>query len=277
MAYSDYSTILFEKRDRIATVTLNRPERLNAITEDMTDELLDVFTEIEKDEEVWTIIVTGAGRALCSGADVAKVPEAGKEVGLFGVQTRGQPYLGTFWQWEAPQEATPPYRQMSKPIICAVNGVCAGAGLDLVTTCDIAIASDKASFMDPHVSIGLVSGREAVRLARVIPMNIAMRMMLMGKHERMSAERAYQLGLISEVVPHDDLMARAWEIAETVNKNAPLAVRGTRLAIRNSMSLSVADAELLAESYRLRVAMSQDAREGPIAFGEKRDPVWKVT
>ena len=102
------------------------------------------------------------------------------------------------------QEATPPYRQMSKPIICAINGICAGAGLDLVTTCDIAIASDKASFMDPHVSIGLVSGREAVRLARVIPMNIAMRMMLMGKHERMSAERAYQLGLVSEVVPHDD-------------------------------------------------------------------------
>lgn len=277
MGYSSYDTILFEKRDRIATVTLNRPDRLNAVSEEMTDELLDVFTEIEKDEEVWTIIVTGAGRALCSGADVAKVPEAGKEVGLFGVQTRGQPYLGTFWQWEAPQEATPPYRQMAKPIICAVNGICAGAGLDLVTTCDIAIASDKASFMDPHTSIGLVSGREAVRLARVIPMNVAMRMMLMGKHERMSAERAYQLGLVSEVVAHDDLMARAWEIAETINRNAPLAVRGTRLAIRNGMSLPVAEAELLAESYRLRVAMSQDAREGPIAFGEKRDPVWKVT
>jgi enoyl-CoA hydratase/carnithine racemase len=277
MTYGSYDTILFEKRDRIATVTLNRPDRLNAVSEEMTDELLEVFTEIEKDDEVWTIIVTGAGRALCSGADVAKVPEAGKEVGLFGVQTRGQPYLGTLWQWEAPQEATPPYRQMSKPIICAVNGICAGAGLDLVTTCDIAIASDKASFMDPHTSIGLVSGREAVRLARVIPMNIAMRMMLMGKHERLGAERAYQLGLISEVVPHDDLMARAWEIAETVNKNAPLAVRGTRLAIRNTMSLPVAEAELLAESYRLRVAMSQDAREGPIAFGEKRDPVWKVT
>ncbi len=277
MAYSSYDTILFEKRDRIATVTLNRPDRLNAVSEEMTDELLAVFTEIEKDDEVWTIIVTGAGRALCSGADVAKVPEAGKEVGLFGVQTRGEPYLGTFWQWEAPQEATPPYRQMAKPIICAVNGVCAGAGLDLVTTCDIAIASDKASFMDPHVSIGLVSGREAIRMARVIPMNIAMRMMLMGKHERMGAERAYQLGLVSEVVPHDDLMARAWEIAETVNKNAPLAVRGTRLAIRNSMSLPVAEAELLAESYRLRVAMSEDAREGPIAFGEKREPEWKMT
>ena len=270
MPTDSFDTIQYEVDGHTATITLNRPDALNALSPHMIAELRAAYDEAENDDQVWLTIVTGTGRAFCTGADVKEIPEDGKVI-------YERPYLSTYDQWEAPQEATPPYRQMSKPIICAVNGICAGAGLDLVTTCDIAIASDKASFMDPHVSIGLVSGREAIRMARVIPMNIAMRMMLMGKHERMGAERAYQLGLVSEVVPHDDLMARAWEIAETVNKNAPLAVRGTRLAIRNGMSLSVAEAELLAESYRLRVAMSQDAREGPIAFGEKRDPAWKVT
>ena len=107
-------------------------------------------------------------------------------------------------------------------------------------------------------------------------MNAAMRMALMGKHERMSATRAFDLGLVTEVVPNDQLMDRAWEIAETVNKNAPLAVRGTRLAIRKSMALPVYEAELLAESYRLRVAVTRDAQEGPRAFLEKRDPEWQA-
>ena len=147
MAYSSYDTILFEKRDRIATVTLNRPDRLNAISEDMTDELLDVFTEIEKDDEVWTIIVTGAGRALCSGADVAKVPEAGKEVGLFGVQTRGEPYLGTFWQWEAPQEARRrPFARWPSPSSARSTAFAPVRASISSPPATSRIASDKASF-----------------------------------------------------------------------------------------------------------------------------------
>ena len=165
---------------------------------------------------------------------------------------------------------------MTKPVICAVNGIATGAGLDLLTTADIIIASDQASFFDPHVSIGLVAGREMVRLARVLPVNIAMRVALMGKHERLSVSRAYELGLVSEVVPHVGLMDRAWEIAETVNRNAPLAIRGTRLAIRKGLSLPIYEAELLSEGYRLRVSQTGDAQEGPKAFLEKRDPVWRV-
>ncbi|MCL6592469.1 MAG: hypothetical protein K6T31_00710 [Alicyclobacillus sp.] len=151
-----------------------------------------------------------------------------------------------------------------------------GAGLDLITTSDIAIAADTATFFDPHVSIGIVSAREMVRFARVVPLNVAMRVALMGKHELMTAERAYQLGLVSEVVPADRLMARAREIANIINSNAPLAVRGTRLAIRKGLSLPLYEAELLAESYRLRVAQTEDAREGPRAFLEKRAPQWKA-
>ena len=158
---------------------------------------------------------------------------------------------------------------MTKPVLAAVNGLCCGAGLDLVTTGDIAIASERAEFFDPHVSIGLVSGREMVRLARVLPLNVAMRVALMGRHERMSAQRAYELGLVSEVVAHDRLLARAREIAALVNRNAPLAVRGTRLAIRKGLDLPLHEAEILAEAFRERVAPHR-RREGGAARRSSR-------
>jgi enoyl-CoA hydratase/carnithine racemase len=268
-----YETLLFDQRDKAACVTLNRPERLNAIDHLMIKELEEVYRRIEQDPEIWTYIVTGAGdRALCSGADVNVIGDSAAA----GQDTRGEPLLGSYWQWDAPQEATPPYLQMTKPMICAVNGLAAGAGLDLITTSDIAIASVDATFFDPHVSIGVVSGREAVRLARVLPLNVAMRVALMGKHERLSATRAYELGLVSELVEPDKLMERAWEIAETVNRNAPLAVRGTRLGVRKGLSLPLYEAEVLAESHRLRVAATSDAQEGSRAFLEKRDPKWSA-
>jgi len=233
-----------------------------------------VYERIEGDSGIWTMIITGSGRAFCSGGDISKTPMPADANWSSGIDTQGEPKLHSMRQWDAPQEATPPWLQMSKPIICAVNGLAAGAGLDFVTTADIVIASDEASFFDPHVSIGVVSGREALRLARVLPLNITMRMALLGKHERLPAARAYELGLVSEVVPIDQLQARAWELAEIVNRNAPLAVRGTRMAIRKSLSLPVYEAELLTENYRMKVAVSDDAMEGARAFLEKRSPNW---
>src|SRR5262249_15538455 len=175
-------------------------------------------------------------------------------------------YLSEYAEWETPQEATPPFRSMAKPVIVGVNGICCGAGLDLVTTGDIVIASEAAEFFDPHVSIGLVSGREMVRLARVLPLNVAMRVALTGKHEPISAQRAYELGLVTEVVASDALRDGLREIAMLVNRNAPLAVRGTRLAIRKGLGLPLYEAELLAEAYRERNLHTDDAKEGPRAF-----------
>jgi enoyl-CoA hydratase/carnithine racemase len=265
----EFETIRYEVDDRVATITFNRPDALNAVSPLMARELRAAYAAAEGDEAVWTIIVTGAGRAFCAGADVSEIPGTGEVV-------YSEPYLSTYEQWEAPQEATPPFRQMAKPVLAAVNGICCGAGLDLVTTGDISIASDRATFFDPHVSIGLVSGRESVRLARVLPLNIAMRMALTGRHERLSAQRAYELGLISEVVPHDDLMTRAREIADLVNRNAPLAVRGTRLAIRAGLGVPLHEAEIMAEAFRERVVRTEDALEGPAAFLEKREPKWRA-
>lgn len=265
-----YETILYDVSDRIATITFNRPEQLNAISPQMAHELRHAYAAAEADPEAWTLLVTGNGRAFCAGADVSEIPDDGRVI-------YPEPYLSTYAQWEAPQEATPPFRSMTKPVITAVNGICCGAGLDLLTTGDISIASDRAEFFDPHVSIGLVSGRESVRLARVLPLGVAMRVSLMGKHERMSAQRAYELGLISEIVPHDDLQRRAREIATLVNRNAPLAVRGTRLAIRKGIDLPLNEAEILAEAFRERVVRTDDAKEGPAAFLEKRKPDWRCS
>ncbi|MEV6337821.1 enoyl-CoA hydratase-related protein [Nocardia vinacea] len=263
-----FDTIGYDVDGHTATVTLNRPDALNALSPHMITELRAAYDEAENDDKVWSIIVTGTGRAFCTGADVKAIPGDGKVI-------NERRYLSTYEQWEAPQEGTPPFRTMTKPILAAINGLCCGAGLDWVTTGDIVIASERASFFDPHVSIGLVAGREVVRLARVLPRSVALRMALMGKHERMSAQRAYELGMITEVVEHDRLLERAHEITDIVNSNAPLAVRGTRLAIVKGLDVPLHEAEMLAESFRERVTRTEDALEGPKAFVEKRTPDWQ--
>jgi enoyl-CoA hydratase/carnithine racemase len=263
-----FDTIKYEVDGHKATITLNRPDALNALSPHMITELRTAYHAAENDDDVWILIVTGTGRAFCTGADVKEIPGDGKVI-------NERPYLSTYDQWEAPQEGTPPFRRMAKPILAAINGICCGAGLDWVTTGDIVIASEKATFFDPHVSIGLVAGREVVRLARVLPRAVALRVAIMGKHERMNAQRAYDLGMITEIVEHDRLLERANEIADVINSNAPLAVRGTRLAIHKTLDLPLHEAEILAETFRERVVRTEDALEGPRAFMEKRAPNWQ--
>lgn len=264
-----YDTIIYEVDGHKATITMNRPDALNALSPHMITELRAAYQQAEDDDNVWLMIVTATGRAFCTGADVKEIPGDGKVL-------NERPYLSTYEQWEAPQEGTPPFRTMTKPVIVAVNGICCGAGLDWVTTGDIIIASDKATFFDPHVSIGLVAAREMVRLAKALPRSVALRMALMGKHERMTVQRAYELGLITEIVEHEKLLERAHEIADTVNLNAPLAVRGTRLAIHKTLDLPLHEGEMLAETFRERVTRTEDALEGPRAFVEKRTPNWQA-
>jgi enoyl-CoA hydratase/carnithine racemase len=268
MPADSFHTIDYDVDGHTATITLNRPDALNALSPYMISELRAAYDEAENDDKIWLLVVTGTGRAFCTGADVKAIPGDGKVI-------YERPYLSTYEQWEAPQEGTPPFRQMAKPVLTAVNGLCCGAGLDWVTTSDIVIASDRATFFDPHVSIGLVAARELVRLARVLPRSVALRMALMGKHERMSAQRAFDLGLISEIVEHDRLLERAHEIAGIVNSTAPLAVRGTRLAILKGLDLPLHEAEMLAETFRERVLRTEDALEGLKAFVEKRAPDWQ--
>src|SRR3954454_10168176 len=119
----DYASILYDVEDRIATITLNRPDALNALSPSMITELRHAYSAAEADEDVWTLLVTGNGRAFCTGADVGEIPDDGRVL-------YDEPYLSTYPQWEAPREGPPPFRAMTKPILAAINGICCGAGLD---------------------------------------------------------------------------------------------------------------------------------------------------
>jgi enoyl-CoA hydratase/carnithine racemase len=163
-----------------------------------------------------------------------------------------------------------------KPVIAAVNGIAAGVTLDLVTEADIPIASERAEFVDPHVSIGYVSSHEMVNMARRVPVAVCLRMALLGSRERMSARRAYEVGLVTEVVPHERLMDRARELAGLLLTNAPLAVWGTKMAILQGLGLPIPQAEEVAAGYLEIVEQSEDHAEGPRAFVERRDPAWKA-
>ena len=264
---SDFETVLFAVENRVATITLNRPERKNAMNQQLKDELRECWRRVKADPEIWCAIITGAGTAFSSGADVESLagdgftrPDAWRKLALI----------------ESIVELPTPRRmRVHKPVIAAVNGVTAGFSLDLVSEADIPIASEKASFVDPHVSLGLVSSHEMVNLCRRVPVAVALRMGLLGNRERMSAQRAYEVGLVTEVVEHDKLMERARELAEMVCSNAPLAVWGTKMGILQGLGLPIPQAEEIAAGYLEVAEQSEDQKEGPRAFVEKRKPEWK--
>ena len=234
-----FETVLYDVTDRVATITLNRPERLNAMNQRLKDELRECWRLVKNDPDVWVAIITGAGKAFSTGADVE------------GLATGG---------------FTRPDRWSELAL---------GFSLDLVTEADIPIASEQAYFTDTHVSIGLVSSHEMVNMARRVPLAVCMRMALLGKHERVSAQRAYEVGLVTEVVPHAQLMDRARQLAGLICQNAPLAVWGTKMGILQGLGLPVAQAEEIAAGYLEVNEQTEDYHEGPRAFVEKRKPVWK--
>lgn len=264
---TDFATVRFQVENRVATITLNRPERKNAMNQQLKDELRECWKRVKNDPDIWVAIITGAGDAFSSGADVE------------GLATGGFPKPDR-WRELAMIETvvdlpTPRRQHVHKPVIAAVNGAAAGFSLDLVTEADIPIASDKAYFVDPHVSIGYVSSHEMVNMARRVPVAVCLRMALLGSRERMSAQRAYEVGLVTEVVPHDRLMERAREIAGLLLTNAPLAVWGTKMAILQGLGLPIPQAEEIATAYLEIVEQSEDHKEGPRSFVEKRKPNWK--
>ena len=263
-----FETIDFAVDNRIATITLNRPERMNAMNQQMKDDLRAGWTQVREDPDVLVAIITGTGDTFSTGADVESLDKKG-----FVKPDR--------WRELCMQEnirilPTPRRMHVHKPVIAAVNGLVGGVSLDHVTEADIPIASERAQFFDPHVSIGYVSSHEMVNMVRRVPPAVAMRMALLGKYERMSAARAYEVGLVTEVVEHDQLMTRARELAEILLKNAPLALWGTKLGILNGLGLPVEQAEDIATGYLEVVEQSEDHKEGPKAFVEKRKPNWQA-
>ncbi|MBI3918356.1 MAG: enoyl-CoA hydratase/isomerase family protein [Betaproteobacteria bacterium] len=258
MAYKD---IVMEKRGRIVCLTLNRPERMNSIGVETGNEMLEVFREYRDNPDLWVMIIAAAGeKAFCSGMYVTEAAQKTEEKG----KTEG---YTIFKPW------TDMMQSIRKPFICAVNGYCIGGGWHLVADSDIVIASENAQFFDTHVNIGLINGVESAGLAFKMPLGIVMRMVVEGRHFRVNAQQALQWGLVSEVVPQDKLMAKAWEIATHIAEDAaPLAVQGSKKAIMGALDRGPAEGIPYTWTVLTDIQDTEDTKEGFRSFVEKRKP-----
>jgi len=256
------NALLVEIEDGIATLTLNRPERGNALDPALLEALTGVWPDLEAAADVRVVILTGAGeRHFCTGADVASL-----DVGKGGLQNR--PYA-------AANRFSPRMAAFSKPVICAVNGLCNGGGLHFVADSDIVIASPGASFMDSHVTVGQVSALETQGVARKAGAGAALLMALAGRRYRMPAERAWMLGLVDLLEEKaGDVMTRAREIAGMIRENSPQAMALTKRAIWATTEMG----EPASYEYGWELLKSHwshpDFAEGPSAFSERRAPEW---
>ncbi len=261
-----YEHLIVQREGPVGWLINNRPDQLNAMNSAMRDEFADAWIELDNDPAVRVIGHTGEGRAFQTGVDVSEI--AGDGVGMERYRESMENFDLHFTSW---------HQQVWKPVITAVNGICAGGGFHWVADADIVIAASDAQFFDPHVSVGQVVSIEAIGLLRKMPAEAVMQMAFVGRHERMSAERAYELGMISEIVdPPDQLRAHAQELAETIAKNSPAAMAATKRALRGALEMGLTDACRAGAAELVSMWGHPDQTEGPKSFAEKRDPNWLV-
>lgn len=248
--------IIFESREGIARITINRPDVLNALDPATYTEITEAFRQIDRDPDILVGIVTGAGeKAFTAGADL-KIMHTGA-----GDLSEWTPWRPDRWDFGA----TP-----AKPLIAAINGYALAGGLELALVCDIRIAAPNAVFGTPEVKWNLLHGFGAYQLPRIISLSHAMEMLLTG--EFIDAATAERIGLVSRVVPAGELQAEADRIARVIAGNGPMAVRMTKELVRSGLSASPAEHFRLMHEYYSRVDATADQAEGLTAFAEKRKP-----
>lgn len=256
----------FEVNGHVATITLNRPDAMNALNPDLRFALSQHFDQVEQDDNIWIAVVTGAGdKAFCAGADL-------KHRAIEREASDAQKA-----HWQDLQDRTLPLNQrwyFPKPVIAKVNGFALGGGLELALACDIIVAADHAELGLPEPRRGLLAaGVGALRLPRQIGLKVAMGYLLTGRH--MSAARAYELGLVNQVVPLKDLDSAVDEWVRDILRCAPLAVRATKEVAMRGLDMPLHAAFATDYEWELKRRSSSDALEGPRAFAEKRSPDWK--
>jgi len=250
-------TVLYEREGRVAVITYNRPEALNAINAELREDLDAAWVRFRDDEDAWVAIVTGAGRAFCAGADL-----------------RGAAPPRGATHWETPSlTSLENGLEIWKPTIAAVNGYCLGFGCTLAAACDFVIASERAEFGFPEVRLGIPTIQGAVRMPQKVGWQYAMELLLIG--ERVDAYRAKEMGLVWKVVPHERLMDEARALAERLLKSAPLAVRATKEVAWRGQQMPWVEAIRFGETMRRVAQATEDAREGMAAARERREPQWK--
>ncbi|MGD0693492.1 MAG: enoyl-CoA hydratase-related protein [Terriglobia bacterium] len=251
-----YQTLLCEQREGIAYVTVNRPEKLNALNGTVMEELRACFESIENDAEARAVILTGAGeKAFVAGADISELaaltPVQGKETSLFG------------------QRVLNSIEHLGKPAIAAVNGYAFGGGCELAMACTLRIASENARFGQPEVKLGLIPGYAGTqRLARLVGKGRALEIILSG--EAITAQEAYRIGLVNQVVPAKDLIPAAEALARKIMANGPLAVKLALEAVNHGMEMTQKEGEFLEATLFGLCCTTADMKEGTRAFLEKR-------
>ena len=257
----NFENILFEVREGLAFVTLNRPKVLNALNAATLTELETVFTAIRTDDSIRAVLLTGSGeKAFAAGADIQELAKATGSLGE-SLARRGQTVFGTI-------------ENCGKPILACVHGFALGGGCELALACTLRIASETARFGQPEVKLGLIPGYGGTqRLARLVGQGIALHMILTA--EMISATEALRIGLVHEVVPVEKLLARGEEIARTIASMAPLAIRASLEAVHRGLNLPLEEALQLEASLFGSCCETADKAEGTHAFLEKRPPVWQ--
>jgi len=261
---TEYTRLRVERDGPVGWIVFDRLDAANAMDAVMFDELERAWHELDADPAVRVIVNSGEGRAFQTGVDVGQVALDRDALREHSRRTRDATLRFTAW-----------HCSVWKPVIAAVNGVCAGGGLHFVADADIVIASSNATFLDPHVSLGQVVAYEGIALARKSPMEPILRMALVGRHERIDAARARQLGIISEVVdPPDGLRERAQELGETIARNSPAAMAATKKALWGALETGLSDACRVGGQHLASLWGHPDQEEGPAAFAEKREAEW---
>ena len=264
MSYPSLETLLVERRGPVGWLINNRPDQLNAMNALMRDEFETAWRVLDDDPEVRVIVHTGAGRAFQTGVDVTEIATDGEGFQRYRESVEKFDFHFTSW-----------HNEVWKPVITAVNGICAGGGFHWVADADIVIAASDAQFFDPHVSIGQVVAIEAIGLMKKMPVEAVMRMAFVGRYERLSAERAYELGMISQIVdPPEKLHDAAQELAETIARNSPAAMAATKRALWSALEHGLTDACKAGSAELVSMWGHPDQEEGPRAFAEKREPQW---
>jgi len=261
----EFSTVLFDTADHVATITLNRPERLNAFNQQMCDEFSEIWQAVRLDDDIHVVVLRAAGdRAFCTGVDV----QDGLEMA----------YRPNIWSQDDPGTAlSPKLNAVWKPVVCAVNGMAAGGAFYWINESDLVICSQDATFFDPHVSYGLTAALESIGLAHRIPLGEVLRMALLGLDERVSAERALQIGLVTEITAPEALWERAAELAALIAAKPPAAVQGSVRAIWESRDLGRSTALQRGLAYtQLGNPTSGSVGTGKVYRATLNKPRWRL-
>ncbi len=253
--------VVVERRDRVGIVRFNRPEARNAMNVELTAATGAAIDELEADDEIWALVVTGTGSAFCAGADLKAMAARQAD----GSRPPQPPRVNGF--------ASITERRFRKPVIAAVNGHAMAGGTEICLSCDLIVAEEQALFGLPEVRRGLAATAGGLqRLPRRLPPNIAMELILTGG--TLAADRAHAFGLVNRLVPPGGSLEAAVELASAICEAAPLSVRYSRAVVRASFTMGEDDALLGLDDLRQAMMTSEDLKEGPRAFAERRPPRW---